>query len=664
MTIPLTPSILCPVLIGRGSQLATLSGLLDQAKAGQGQIALICGEAGIGKSRLTAEVKHLAAGQNWVILQGACFEPDRTLPYAPFIDLLQAARHTAASATDLAMLLSGEQNQPTDGAEQTKRRLFSALTGFLLDYVSAEAWMGGNQASSEEERGLPDSRYQPQLAARTSLLIILEDLHWCDDSSLEFLHVLARRLVDRPILLVLTYRSTEMISALQQLLAYLDRLRVATEINLSRLLAAEAEAMMLAIFAQGQLVQPEFAARIFELTEGNPFFVEETLRSLVATGEIYLVDGRWARNAIDQLHVPRTVQVAVAQRTAQLSEAARRVLVLAAVAGRRFDFALLQAITGYDEAHLVELIKELLRAQLVVEETAERFAFRHALTQQAIYRDLMRRERRPLHRAVAESMEQIYAAERDTHSGDLAAHFYAAEVWEKTLPYAWQAGERANALFAPQAAIEQFTRAIFAAQSLGRTSPALVPLSLLFRQRGQAYEWLGRFEDARADYRASLAAAHTEQNREAVWQAQIDLGFLWAQRDYTQAGDFFAQALAAARQMDDPSRLAHTLKRLGNWHMNVEHPDQSLSMLHEALQIFEALGDPRGIAETLDLQGIAHFAAANAIDGSRYYARAIEHFRQLGDAAGELNSLVVYAPRHARGRRRAGVGAQAGHQTG
>src|SRR5207248_6296868 len=122
---------------------------------------------------------------------------------------------------------------------------------------------------------------------------------------------------------------------------------------------------------------------------------------------------------LGELHIPRSVQDAVRQRTDQLSESARRVLTLAAVAGRRFDFGLLQQLTHDDEQQLLVLMKELMAAQLVVEESAERFAFRHALTRQAIYADLLVRERKALHRSIADTMERLSVSSLDVRLADL-----------------------------------------------------------------------------------------------------------------------------------------------------------------------------------------------------------------------------------------------------
>src|SRR4029078_1473495 len=138
----------------------------------------------------------------------------------------------------------------------------------------------------------------------------------------------------------------------------------------------------------------------------NPFFIEEVLKSLVAAGDIFYADGAWERKPLDELTIQRSINAAVSARTANLSDEARQTLVVAAVAGRRFDFDLLQVMTSNDEQALLAIIKELVAAQLVVEGSAGHSAFRHAVTQQAIYSDLLVRERRALHREIAAAMRR------------------------------------------------------------------------------------------------------------------------------------------------------------------------------------------------------------------------------------------------------------------
>ncbi len=311
-------------------------------------------------------------------------------------------------------------------------------------------------------------------------------------------------------------------------------------------------------------------------------------------------------------------------------------LILAAVAGHRFDFALLQQVTSHDERRLLLLIKELIAAQLVVEESAEQFAFRHALTRQAIYAQLLARERKALHRTIAEAMERLSPSALDASVAGLASHYYEAGVWEKTLEYAQRAGEQAQHLYASRAAIEYLTWAVEAACHLASDPPWAV-----YRTRGQAYETLGSFDQARGDYERALEIAHNAHNGRAEWQSMIDLGSLWAGRDYEQTGRFFHRALELAQALADPKLCAHSLNRLGNWHMNVEQPLEALRCHREALATFRELGDSRGLAETLDLLGMTTYIAGDLVQGAAYYQQSVALFRELNHREGLISSLAT-----------------------
>jgi predicted ATPase len=545
MPDPLPPSILCPILIGRDPQVAVLARLLDQARAGHGQIALISGEAGIGKSRLVAETRKLAYEQGFAILQGTCFEPDRVLPYAPLIDLLRTLPLATTLPTELSVLLSGQHTTTDADPEQTKRRLFAQFMGVLREPV------------------------------RSPQLLILEDLHWADDTSLEFLQGFARTIPTQPLCLWLTYRSDETHPALTHFLAELERGRLASELTINRLRLEETTTAVRAIFAQRQ-VRSEFVTALQTLTDGNPFFVEETLKALVASGEIFQERGVWTRKPLHALHIPRTVQDAVQRRTAQLSAGAYTLLTTAAVAGQRFDFDLLQAVTGQAEPVLLAQIKELIAAQLVAEDATDHFVFRHALTRQAIYNGLLGRERRALHLALLNALESR-ATPDETLTMPLADHAHASQQWAKSLRYSRQAGEQAQRLFAPRAAAELFGRALEANRHLtSATGSAAADERLLLRRRAHCYETLGEFDLARADYEQALTAAQGIADQRSVWENLFSLGFLWTARNMAQAGAYLDQALTLARRMGDPALLAASLNRIGNWRLNMEQPIAAL----------------------------------------------------------------------------------------
>lgn len=619
--------------MGRGSELDALKRRIEQLQHGRGTTVLLTGEAGIGKSRLVAEAQAYAAGLGYLVLQGSCFEHDRAVPYAPLIELLRSvparslgraraellrpfAPELLGMAPELALLWPGRAPE-TPAPELEKRRIFRSLAGFLTTLVAPEA----------------------QVSATTpAALIVIEDLHWCDDSSMECLLHLARQLAGQPLLLLLTYRDNELSAGLARLLAALDREHLAHELALARLTMGETAAMLRAIFSLARAPQADFLGALYELTNGNPFFIEEVLKACVAEGAIFQTGGQWGRKPLGQISIPRTVQFAVQQRVAQLTPAAQQLLTLAAVAGQRCEFDLLLQASGQDEARLIDLIKELVAAQLVNEDLPDQFTFRHSLTRQAVYARLLARERRLLHRTIAEALEQLPTTAAP--SASLAYHYAAAGAWEQTLIYARHAGTQAQALQAPQAAAEQWTRALHALAQLGRPAPPE-----LLRARGQAYEQLGEFAAARGDLEAVLALARAAHDSRAEWQALLDLGFLWSGRDMAQAGPIFRQALAIARSLGDQATLAHTLNRVGNWYVNIDRPHQGRVYHEEALAIFTALGDATGAAASIDLLAGALYFGGEIVQGMAYYTTAAEHFRRLDDRRGLVSSLTWLAYR-------------------
>src|SRR5437763_859544 len=229
--------ILCPVLIGRVIELAALHTIVDEVEGGYSRVVLLSGEAGIGKSRLATEAKTYATAQGFLLLQGQCFPTDRSCPYAPLLDLLRSyvatcsgeevATEMGSLASVLSPLLPDLLPLPSElpplpplDPEQEKRRLFAALAHLFL-----------------------------RPTTKQPALLIVEDLHWSDDTSLEFLHYLARRCAACPLLVLLTYRSDEVLPSLSHFLAHLDRERLAQAFALASLSRSDVSAMMYAIFA-------------------------------------------------------------------------------------------------------------------------------------------------------------------------------------------------------------------------------------------------------------------------------------------------------------------------------------------------------------------------------------------------------------------------------
>ncbi len=283
-------------------------------------------------------------------------------------------------------------------------------------------------------------------------------------------------------------------------------------------------------------------------------------------------------------------------------------------------------------------LDRLVTLRMLRTETGEEYAFRHALLHQAVYSTLLRRERRALHRAVAQTLVGLFGGtgQMTRYLGDLAYHYAQAEAWAEARQYAQAAGEEALARYAPHEAVEHFTRALEATRALAQT-----PAPNLYRQRGRAYETLGDFSAAQADYAAALAAATAAVRPLAEWQALLDLGLLWSGRDYARAGEFLEQALTLARRFGQGALLAHSLNRVGNWHLNQGETQAALDRHREALGIFQDLADNAGQAETYDLLGMTSYLGGDLRHGTSYLEQAVGLFRELDDRTGLTSSLTT-----------------------
>lgn len=623
--------ITCPLIVGREPELVALGRLLAEARAGAGHTALITGEAGVGKSRLAAWVAERAQGLGFRVLRGGCFEPDRALPYAGLLDVLRAQLGPLAP----------------DAAAAALGPLAAHLVGLLPEYAPLLPNLAPLPALDPEQERRRATQAFVQLfaaqAARAPLLVVLEDLHWGDEATRGVLLALARRAGAWPLLLLLTSRDEQGDPGLTDMLATLGRERIAARLPLARLPFEQTDSMLRAIFSQQRPIRGDFLAALYGLTEGNPFFIEEVLGALVAAGEIFRADGRWERKPVAELHIPGSVQAAVQRRIAALQPDARRLASLAAVIGRSFDFELLRRLTASDEPALLDQLRALIAAQLIVEEAPDRFAFRHALIGVALAAELLTRERRALHAEIGAARETI-AREGgpevlEAAAPELARHFYEAGAWAPALHYARQAAERAQRLYAPSAAVEQLTRALASARALGP------PPSELLRARGSMHETLGAAQAALDDYREALARARERGDRLEEWRTLLAIGFLYAARDYATMGEYLRQALELARTLGDPVVLGQSLNRYGNWHLFLEQPGEALRYHGEALALFAAANDRAGLAATHDLLGVTQIMGADKPAAAEHYRRAIGLFRELGDLIGLASALATFALR-------------------
>jgi class 3 adenylate cyclase len=432
--------VLCPTFIGRDSELSALEDALLAALRGDGGVVILGGEAGMGKTRLVGELTSRAHRLRCVVMSGACSEAELSLPYLPFLeaignrlttedtDALRARLGPAAEELGQLFPQLGRPSAAGGDATQAKLRMFEAILLLLRDAARGRA-----------------------------LLLVLEDLQWADPGTRELLDYMTRRLRSTNVLVLATYRMDEMHRKhpLVPTIQGWRRSGSAEFIELQPLPAEAVAAMVRAIFDEP--VSDEFRDFLYERSEGNPFVVEEMLRDAVDRGDIFRTASGWDRKALTEMRIPRTVRAAILHRLERLRKEEVDVLSAASVVGGAADVPTLIAVTGMDEAAVYFALETCVTYQLLEEDerTPGKFRFRHALTREAVYEDMILPKRQQLHARVAE----VLASRPDSAAVDLAHHLLAAAKYDDAVPICVAAAEAATRALAYRDAADMLERA-------------------------------------------------------------------------------------------------------------------------------------------------------------------------------------------------------------
>jgi predicted ATPase/transcriptional regulator with XRE-family HTH domain len=393
-------------LTGREAEFSAILAAVEAVVQGSGRLLIIAGEPGVGKTRISQEATLACRDRGFVVATGRCYEPHRSVPYYPFLEALSSLYGASPEPVraqiptrwpHMMRLLpdqpSGELPATSASPQEEQQRLFWEVTGFL-------------QAVSET----------------APVAILLDDLHWADDASLELLQHLARHTRARRVLLLGTYRDVEIgrQHPLERALRDLERERLVERVAVGRL--GHEGTVSLITASVGQDLSDEFTELLWRHTDGHPLFVQEVLRALIERGDVYRRDGRWESREIAGIGVPESVRAAIADRASRLSERAQEALREASVLGQAFDFEDLQVMAGVSEDELEAAIEEALAAGLLYE-SGDGYVFNHALTQQALYTELPNRRRRKLHLVAGEALARLAESVRQRRAGELARHF-------------------------------------------------------------------------------------------------------------------------------------------------------------------------------------------------------------------------------------------------
>lgn len=565
--------------VGRADLRSRLGDAWIAAGRGHRGVVFLSGEAGVGKTRLASEVARAAHEEHATVLFGGC-EEALAAPYRPWIEALE---HLFEHAPDEVIAAIDPSRLADVG------RVIPRVRVRVEDLPPVTA------TDPETERYLFYSgvvAVVTTLAQRAPVMVLLDDLHWADQPSLALLQHVLRNTQDDRLLIVGTYRDTDLARANEfaDALATLGRAATIEHLAVGGLDATELTGLVeAAMGADGGEHIAALADALRDETSGNAFFASELLRHFGETG----TTARQSLEQLDQIAVPTSVRSLIEQRIARLGGSAATVLARAAVVGVEFDFALMQRIGGVDDVVLLDTLEQAEAAGLVESTAPGRFRFAHALVQHGLYAELSVTRRSIEHAAIARSLEELGVSE--TRPAESARHWAAADTDEglrRAIHFSRLAGERASAALAPQEAARQFTVAL---ELLDRSDddPALRCELLLLLAAAQCHGGDPAFRHT-VTIAADLAAANHDADR-LVRAALTDY-----QRGYMSLNDpdrprILEAALEAVGEHDSPQRA--TLLSALSLELSFSDVERSGSASREARAIAGRLGDAVSLAQ-------------------------------------------------------------------
>jgi class 3 adenylate cyclase/tetratricopeptide (TPR) repeat protein len=619
--------------VERDAEQASLRRLVDDALAGDGALALVAGEPGVGKSRLVAEIGDEAQARGMRMFTGHCVEMTGAPPYLPYVEMIEQAINNPRSPLALLEAL-GDVAAEIARIAPALRRAFPDIrppVELPAELARRYVWNSLSEFIDRAARGQP-------------LLLVLEDLHWADESTVLFTEHLAPLLPEMPVLVLGTYRDQEVDVShrLAQVIVHMEQRRLVERVNLRRLSFDGVRTMLRALAGQPT---PEHLVRVIDgETEGNPFFVEEVYLHLLESGVMLDDHGRVRSDVrVDEVSVPESIRLVLGQRLDRLHPSTYEVLIGAAVSGRVFASDFVGEVAGAGQGALLEAFDEAEQARLVLPgKVPGELMFSHELVRQTLLSGVTAIKRERLHLQAAEVIERQFADDLEAHAADLAHHLSHAGRFAdraRLVRYLTIAGERAVNAAAFDDAVNHFEYALSllpANDQLGRAQ--------LLERLAMALRSVGRWDDALRTMNEALDRYEALGEAEAIgrmgWAMVYQLVWTARMMEGVQMGQRTLAALGSTVSADKArllSAVALAISIGGDYAAAKARFDQARTLA-------EKVGNERALADVLHMQTIHHLSYCELTEGIRVGLRAAEIFEQesaLWDLS-SVQAFVVY----------------------
>jgi DNA-binding SARP family transcriptional activator len=614
---PLAAALDRHALVGRTNELALLRQCWSEAAGGTRQLVLMAGDAGIGKTRLAAELGRRAFEDGALVLYGR-FDEEALAPYQPVVEMARGWSSGASleplrerlgvRAAELALLFSELGPPPAEGVvdpDARRLRFFDAVAALL------------GEAGREDP-----------------LVLVFDDLHWADRPTLQLIRHLVRAPQPRRALILGTYRDAELEPghALHELIADTRREGMLRRLDLAGLDEREVGELVAVLGVSAP--DPAFVGALHGETEGNPFFIEEVVRHLRETTRELDVTV-----SLTEAGVPDGVREVTARRLRRLSPDSRQALQVAAVVGREFDYDVLEAVSPLQGDELVGALEDGVEARVLREAgRVGRYAFTHALVRATLYDGLSQLRRARLHGRVGEAIARLRSADLDPYLPQLAYHFEQAapvEQPERAIDFALAAARRADRLLAWEEAAEHY-RAALRARDLAGAPEDRVRAELLLAL-GASQDRAGLEDDARDTFLLAADTARRLGDASLLGRAALGFAGQWSVLGRVDEARLrlLEEALEALGEEDTPLR-ARLMARLALELYYAGEPERRLALSEHAVRIARELDDPRTLAACLDARHYALWRPENVNERLEVAAELRRVAEETGDPELEL----------------------------
>jgi class 3 adenylate cyclase/tetratricopeptide (TPR) repeat protein len=542
--------------VGRKNSVAVVKHAWDKALAGSGQVLGVVGEAGVGKSRLLLEFRKIPSTGEFTYLEGRCIHYGGSMAYLPLVDILKSYFGIKEGVREEG--ITKKMKAKLKGLDEKLLAVtLPAFQDLLSLKVEDETWLK-LEGNKKRERTFEAIRnLLISVSRQRPLVVTIEDLHWMDKTSEEFLSYFIDWLAQSPILLILLYRPEY--SHQWGSKSYYSK------IGLDQL-TTESSAELISAVLQGADVVPELKQLILNRAAGNPLFMEEISHSLLENGSIVRQDNRFVLSKkFTEIQVPDTIQEIIAARMDRLEDNFKRTMQVASVIGRDFAFRILQTITGMREELKVYLLNlqglEFIYEKQLFPELE--YIFKHALTQEVAYQSLLLKRRKELHERIGQAIEQLYADRLEENFEVLAHHYYLSDNAEKACVYLMLSGQKAMRNNSAWEALGFYTKAISAIDRLHEDTEQKRKKLDILHQTISPIIALGFPENSLLIFEQGELLSKDLGDERSLIRFRSNIGYLHSSTgNYLKAQNYIEQAFEAAERIGDIELIGQVIPDL------------------------------------------------------------------------------------------------------